>query len=210
MIQAGITPPDDGSSAMSASDFRVFSPTKACVESQLSMTPPSSTISPVRRPNYLYGRPLNVQQQQPQIPINIISGADTTTGSGMTNNNNSSSTIMKTTNLPLPILSDLETTTEADSEDSNIPPPAFPQLPHPHLQQQRHHAHYGHHSHFHHPTKVACQSNTGCAGGNHIPATGPATVTTHSKSKSQKKIKFREILTKDFGQMLPRSLALVM
>merc|ERR1719266_1749107 len=83
---------------------------------------------------------------------------------------------MKTTNLPLPILSDLETTTEADSEDSNIPPPAFPQLPHPHLQQQRHHAHYGHHSHFHHPTKVACQSNTGCAGGNHI----PATVTTHT------------------------------
>ena len=199
MIQAGITPPDDGSSAMSASDFRVFSPTKACVESQLSMTPPSSTISPVRRPNYLYGRPLNVQQQQPQIPINIISGADTTTGSGMTNNNNSSSTIMKTTNLPLPILSDLETTTEADSEDSNIPPPAFPQLPHPHLQQQqRHHAHYGHHSHFHHPTKVACQSNTGCAGGNHIPATGPATVTTHSKSKSQKKL--------SLGKSLPKTL----
>ena len=66
VIQAGITPPDDGSSAMSASDFRVFSPTKACVESQLSMTPPSSTISPVcrgSRPNYLYGRPLNVQHQ---------------------------------------------------------------------------------------------------------------------------------------------------
>ena len=174
MIQAGITPPDDGSSAMSASDFRVFSPTKACVESQLSMTPPSSTISPVRRPNYLYGRPLNVQQQQPQIPINIISGADTTTGSGMTNNNNSSSTIMKTTNLPLPILSDLETTTEADSEDSNIP--ALPHHHHQHHLQQRHHAHYGHHSHFHHHPKVACQSNIGCASANHI--AGPASAVT--------------------------------
>ena len=178
MIQAGITPPDDGSSAMSASDFRVFSPTKACVESQLSMTPPSSTISPVRRPNYLYGRPLNVQQQQPQ-PISISGDTTGSTigSSGMTSNNNNSSTIMKTTNLPLPILSDLETTTEADSEDSNIPALPLPHHHHQHHLQQRHHAHYGHHSHFHHHPKVACQSNIGCVGANHIPATGPATAT---------------------------------
>ena len=63
VIHAGITPPDDGSSlAMSASDFRVSTPTRACQESQLSMTSPSSTMSPLRTGanHYLYGRPLNL------------------------------------------------------------------------------------------------------------------------------------------------------
>lgn len=59
VIHAGITPPDDGSQ-MSASDFRVSSPTRACQESQLSMT--SSTASTPKRHNYLYGRPFNTTQ----------------------------------------------------------------------------------------------------------------------------------------------------
>ena len=114
VIHAGITPPDDGSSlAMSASDFRVSTPTRACQESQLSMTSPSnSTMSPLaitKRPNnYLYGRPLN-----------LVTGGG---GSGQLNLASSeissscpSSTIK--TNLPLPIHSD-EITDGTGVEDS--------------------------------------------------------------------------------------------
>ena len=121
VIHAGITPPDDGSSAMSASDFRgVFSPTKAPPESQLSVTSASPPTSSPKR-NYLYGRPI--------LPASA-SAVDTAS---------SSSNTIKT-NLPLPIQSDDITTDggEAgeDSEDSFPPPPST------------HHAHYLHHSHF--------------------------------------------------------------
>ena len=123
VIHAGITPPDDGSSAMSASDFRgVFSPTKAPPESQLSVTSASPPTSSPKR-NYLYGRPL---------PASIAASSVVDTAS-------SSSNTIKT-NLPLPIQSDDITTDggEAgeDSEDSFPPPPST------------HHAHYLHHSHF--------------------------------------------------------------
>ena len=164
VIQAGITPPEDGSSVMSASDFRVMSPTKACVESvTMSMTPPSSTISPVRRPNYLYGRPIQNVQQQQQISTAVVLGVNSEVSSNSTIN-------LKTTNLPLPILSDdLNSTTEAESEDSTFPPPPMTHShhhqhqPHPHHSARHHHAHYGHHSHFHHSTEVSSNSLGTCS-----------------------------------------------
>lgn len=121
VIQAGMSPPDDGCSSMSASDLRVSSPTKACQESQLSMTPPSSAmLSPAKKPKYLYGRPMI------NLPV------------GETSSSCNSANIRTTTNLPLPIHSDDLTTTDQDSEDGSLPPP--PAAPH--------HAHYSHHSHF--------------------------------------------------------------
>lgn len=128
VIHAGITPPDDGSSAMSASDFKVCSPTRACQESQLSMTSPSSPGCGDSRSagHYLYGRPFNIQ----------------------TSGGSSNSTTIKT-NLPLPIHSADEMTSTlagatTDSEDSNanFPPPP------PLAAAQQHHVHYIHHSHF--------------------------------------------------------------
>ena len=119
VIHAGITPPDDGSSAMSASDFRgVFSPTKAPPESQLSVTSASPPTSSPKR-SYLYGRPLPTSEAS------------------------SSSNTIKT-NLPLPIQSDDMTTENGeDSEDSFPPPPTSVASV-----SASHHAHYLHHSHF--------------------------------------------------------------
>ena len=99
--------------------FRVISPTRACQESQLSMTSGSPPLPSPKRPNYLYGRPLTLPESSSSC---------------------NSSTVK--TNLPLPIPSDDMTTEE--SEDGSFLPPPPPIAPAAPL----HHAHYIHHSHF--------------------------------------------------------------
>ncbi len=140
VIQAGITPPDDGSSGMSNSELKVRSPTQACQESQLSMSPassgnflasprpPTTTASapppPVAPKPYLYGRPLNV-----------VNNTETSSSCN--------SGTIRTTNLPLPIHSEDFTTTEDSDGSLPGPPPPIAAL------QSSHHVHYKHH-HSHH------------------------------------------------------------
>ena len=113
------------------------SPVRAAQESQLSaVTSPATASSPAtmspsgtsasggKRAHYLYGRPLTIQLgASNQLAASTASNGHrgpTTSGSSGCNG----ATIK--TNLPLPIHSDEITTTageDAESEDSNFPPP---------------------------------------------------------------------------------------
>ncbi len=123
VIQAGISPPDEGSYVESASDLRVTSPTRACQElSTTTMSPTSSGVgnSP-KKSSYLYGRPISC------------------------NLDSSSSNTVKT-NLPLPIQSADDMTTTDSEANFPQPPPPFSVSSNGGLAS--HHAHYMHHSHF--------------------------------------------------------------